>query len=75
MLIDLDLAKELDSSPGRARHWTGTMEFMAIKVLDGRSHIDTILSHSSTSSCGSLPATAGKRIRICPNTKEVLTLV
>jgi hypothetical protein len=35
MLIDLDLAKELD---GGARHRTGTMEFMAIEVLQGVSH-------------------------------------
>jgi hypothetical protein len=28
-------------------------------------HIDTTLSHSSTSFCGSLSATARKRIRIC----------
>lgn len=33
MLIDLDLAKVLDSSPSGARHQTGTMQFMAIQVL------------------------------------------
>ena len=38
MLIDLDLAKELDSGPSGARHRTGTMEFMAIEVLEGGSH-------------------------------------
>jgi serine/threonine protein kinase len=34
-LIDLDLAKELDSG---ARHRTGTMRFMAIEVLEGNGH-------------------------------------
>ena len=38
MLIDLDLAKEMDSGPSGARHRTGTMEFMAIEVLEGRAH-------------------------------------
>jgi serine/threonine protein kinase len=38
MLIDLDLAKELDSGPSGARHRTGTMEFMAIEVLEGTAH-------------------------------------
>lgn len=38
MLIDLDLAKELDSGPSGARHRTGTMEFMAIEVLKGKAH-------------------------------------
>ncbi|KAI9770677.1 MAG: hypothetical protein M1839_003061 [Geoglossum umbratile] len=38
MLIDLDLAKELDSGPSGARHRTCTMEFMAIEVLEGRAH-------------------------------------
>ena len=38
MLIDLDLAKELDGGPSGARHRTGTMEFMAIEVLKGRAH-------------------------------------
>jgi hypothetical protein len=38
MLIDLDFAKELDSVPSGARHRTGTMEFMAIEVLEGRAH-------------------------------------
>lgn len=37
-LIDLDLAKELNGGPSGARHRTGTMEFMAIEVLEGRSH-------------------------------------
>jgi hypothetical protein len=38
MLIDLDLAKELDSLPSGARHRTGTMQFMAIEVLEGKGH-------------------------------------
>ncbi|KAH6701368.1 hypothetical protein BKA61DRAFT_495533, partial [Leptodontidium sp. MPI-SDFR-AT-0119] len=38
-LINLDLAKELDSMPSRARYRTGTMQFMAIEVLDGKGHI------------------------------------
>jgi len=38
LLIDLDLAKELDSGPSGARHRTGTMEFMAIEVLEGVAH-------------------------------------
>jgi serine/threonine protein kinase len=38
MLIDLDLAKELESGPSGARHRTGTMEFMAIEVLEGKPH-------------------------------------
>jgi hypothetical protein len=37
-LIDLDLAKGLDGGPSGARHRTGTMEFMAIEVLEGRPH-------------------------------------
>jgi hypothetical protein len=37
-LIDLDLAKELDSLPSGARHRTGTMQFMAIEVLEGNGH-------------------------------------
>lgn len=36
MLIDLDLAQELDKGPSGARHRTGTMEFMAVEVLNGR---------------------------------------
>jgi serine/threonine protein kinase len=36
MLIDLDLAKELDNGPSGARYRTGTIEFMAIEVLEGR---------------------------------------
>ena len=39
MLIDLDLAKELDSGPSGSRHRTGTMEFMAIEVLKDKVHI------------------------------------
>jgi serine/threonine protein kinase len=35
LLIDLDLAKELDSGPSGARHRTGTMEFMAIEISRG----------------------------------------
>jgi hypothetical protein len=38
ILIDLDLAKEVDSGPSGARHRTGTMEFMAIEVYEGRAH-------------------------------------
>ncbi|KAH0562856.1 hypothetical protein GP486_002529 [Trichoglossum hirsutum] len=38
MLIDLDLAKELGSGPSGARHRTGTMEFMAIEVLECGTH-------------------------------------
>ncbi|KAI9804850.1 MAG: hypothetical protein M1825_001219 [Sarcosagium campestre] len=38
MLIDLDLAKELGGGRSGARCRTGTMEFMAIEVLDGISH-------------------------------------
>ncbi|KAF4637478.1 hypothetical protein G7Y89_g576 [Cudoniella acicularis] len=37
-LIDLDLAKELDGMPSGARHRTGTMQFMAIEVLEGKGH-------------------------------------
>src|SRR2546429_5647728 len=37
MLIDLDLAKELDSGPSEARH-TGTMEFMTIEFLEGKAN-------------------------------------
>jgi len=35
MLVDLDLAKELNSGLSGARHRTGTMEVMAIEVLLG----------------------------------------
>jgi hypothetical protein len=35
MLIDLDLAKQLGSGASGARYRTGTMEFMAIGVLEG----------------------------------------
>lgn len=38
MLIDLDLAKELGSRSTGAMHRTGTMEFMAIEVLNGTAH-------------------------------------
>jgi serine/threonine protein kinase len=38
MLIDLDLAKELDSGPSGARYRTGTVEFTAIEVLEGTAH-------------------------------------
>jgi Fungal protein kinase len=38
ILIDLDLAKELDSIPSGASHRTGTMQFMAIEVLQGKGH-------------------------------------
>jgi serine/threonine protein kinase len=37
-LIDLDLAKELDSGPSGARHRIGTMELMAIEALQGTAH-------------------------------------
>ncbi|KAG9240328.1 hypothetical protein BJ878DRAFT_571127 [Calycina marina] len=37
-LIDLDLAKELDSIPSGASHRTGTMQFMSIEVLQGKGH-------------------------------------
>jgi hypothetical protein len=38
MLIDLDLAKELDSLPSGASHRTGTMQFMGIEVHQGKGH-------------------------------------
>ncbi|KAL2890694.1 serine/threonine-protein kinase Sgk2 [Ceratocystis lukuohia] len=38
MLIDLDLAKVLDSEPSGARHRTGTMQFIAIEVLRKKDH-------------------------------------
>jgi Fungal protein kinase len=38
MLINLDLAKKLDSGPSGARHRTGTIKFMAIEVLEGRAY-------------------------------------
>jgi serine/threonine protein kinase len=37
-LIDLDLAKELGSVPSGASHRTGTMQLMAIEVLQGKGH-------------------------------------
>ena len=38
MLIDLDLAKVIDSGPSGARHRTGTMQFMAVEVLRKADH-------------------------------------
>ena len=38
MLIDEDLAKEIGSGRSAARHQTGTMEFMAIQVLQRVAH-------------------------------------
>ncbi|KAK2616904.1 hypothetical protein QQS21_000282 [Conoideocrella luteorostrata] len=38
MLIDLDLAKVRDTDPSGARHQTGTMQFMAIEVLQQANH-------------------------------------
>ena len=38
MLIDVDLAKEIGSGRSGARHQTGTMQFMAIQVLQGVAH-------------------------------------
>jgi hypothetical protein len=38
ILIDLDLAKELNSVPSTASHRTGTMQFMAVEVLEGKGH-------------------------------------
>jgi hypothetical protein len=38
MLIDMDLAKEIGSERSGARHQTGTMEFMAIQVLQRVAH-------------------------------------
>jgi serine/threonine protein kinase len=38
MLIDEDLAKEIGSGRSGARHQTGTMEFMAIQVLQRVAH-------------------------------------
>ena len=32
------VAKELDGMPSGARHRTGTMQFMAIEVLEGKGH-------------------------------------
>ncbi|KAJ8102674.1 hypothetical protein POJ06DRAFT_280030 [Lipomyces tetrasporus] len=37
-LIDMDLGKELNSVPSGASHRTGTMQFMAIEVLQGKGH-------------------------------------
>lgn len=36
MLIDLDTGKELDGGPAGAGHQTSTIEYMVIKVLEGR---------------------------------------
>jgi hypothetical protein len=38
ILIDLDLAKELNSGPSGARYWTGTIELMVIEVLKDKAH-------------------------------------
>lgn len=38
MLIDLDHGIQIDSGSSGARHRTGTMEFMAIDVLEGKKH-------------------------------------
>ncbi len=38
MLIDEDLAKEIGSGRSGARHQTGTMEFLAIQVLQRVAH-------------------------------------
>ena len=38
MLIDLDLAKDLESLPSGASHRTSTMQFMTIEVLEGNGH-------------------------------------
>jgi hypothetical protein len=38
MLIGLDLAKKLDNLPIGTSHQTGTMQFMAIEVLQGKIH-------------------------------------
>ncbi|KAL8747174.1 MAG: hypothetical protein Q9190_000914 [Brigantiaea leucoxantha] len=38
LLIDMDLAKEVGSGPSGARHRTGTVEFMAIQVLQDIDH-------------------------------------
>ncbi|KAH6714400.1 hypothetical protein BKA61DRAFT_481864, partial [Leptodontidium sp. MPI-SDFR-AT-0119] len=40
MLINLALAKKLNSLPSGASHRTGTMQFMAIEVLQGKGHIN-----------------------------------
>jgi len=37
-LIDMDLGKELNSVPSGASHRTGTMQFMAIEILQGKGH-------------------------------------
>jgi hypothetical protein len=39
MLINLNLTKKLGSGPTEIRYRTGTIEFMAIKVLEGKAHI------------------------------------
>jgi serine/threonine protein kinase len=38
MLINFNLAKELDSGSSGARHRTEIIKFMAIEVLEGRAH-------------------------------------
>jgi len=35
MLVDLDVAKELDSGLSGARRRTGTVEFMVMEMLEG----------------------------------------
>ena len=60
MLIDLDLAKELDSSPSGARYQTGTTEFMAIKALKGTGHTYRHNLESFLSFCGRLSVTVRK---------------
>jgi hypothetical protein len=58
-LIDMDLGKELNSVPSGASHRTGTIQFMAIEVLQARATlIGTILSLFSMSLYGCAFATA-----------------
>jgi hypothetical protein len=38
-LVDLDLAMELDSVPSGASHRTGTVQFIAIEVLQDKGHL------------------------------------
>lgn len=38
MLINLNLAKELGSSPTGIKYRTNIMEFMTIKMLEGKTH-------------------------------------
>jgi hypothetical protein len=39
ILINLNLAKELDSDLSGVRHWTKIIKFMVIKVLESRAYI------------------------------------